>query len=170
MNNIPRYKIVLVGNANVGKSTFANHWANPNYIFSNIYTPTVGVDVHPILFNTNHGFIMFNLWDLAGDNNYAGMRGSYIMDARGVIIMYDMTNEASLEAVDYWKSNIINIIGDNIPIDIYGTKSDLVNISNESTISVKNLNNLNTPFANLARKVTGYDDLILIPHIYHNYS
>ena len=40
-----------------------------------MYTPTLGVEVHPIA----HRGVVFNFWDLAGDERYEGLRDGYII-------------------------------------------------------------------------------------------
>lgn len=38
---------------------------------------TVGAEVHPMDFTTNRGKLIFNVWDTAGQEKYAGLRDGY---------------------------------------------------------------------------------------------
>lgn len=45
--------------------------------FEKKYVATVGAEVHPMDFTTNRGKIVFNVWDTAGQEKYAGLRDGY---------------------------------------------------------------------------------------------
>lgn len=65
----PSFK-VLVGDGCVGKSSFVTKHLSG--YFDTQYIPTLGVEVHPIIFNTSKGQIRFNVWDTAGQENMVG--------------------------------------------------------------------------------------------------
>lgn len=43
-----------------------------------------------------------NLWDLAGPTEYIEVRNEFYKDAQGSILVYDVTNRASFEALELW--------------------------------------------------------------------
>ena len=45
-------------------------------------TATLGVDVHPLLFNTNHGPILFDVWDTAGQEKFGFLRDGYYIQGK----------------------------------------------------------------------------------------
>ena len=45
-------------------------------------TATLGVEVHPIKFNTNRGVIQFNVWDTAGQEKFGGLRDGYYIQGK----------------------------------------------------------------------------------------
>ena len=69
---IPQFKIVMVGGGGVGKSAFLERHISGG--FRKHYQPTLGVEVHPMLFHTNYGPIKFNMWDCAGQEKFGGLR------------------------------------------------------------------------------------------------
>ena len=62
--NVPEFKLILVGDGGVGKTTFVKRHLTGE--FEKKYVATLGVEVHPLLFHTNRGPIKFNVWDTAG--------------------------------------------------------------------------------------------------------
>jgi GTP-binding nuclear protein Ran len=64
------YKIILIGFTKVGKTSFIKKLLNIRYFADQIYVPTLGVDIYPLIINTNHGLIKFNIWDCAGDPRF----------------------------------------------------------------------------------------------------
>ena len=71
----PTFKLVLVGDGGVGKTTFVKRHLTGE--FEKKYVATLGVEVHPLEFHTNHGRIKFNVWDTAGQEKFGGLRDGY---------------------------------------------------------------------------------------------
>jgi GTP-binding nuclear protein Ran len=133
-----RYKVLLIGDSKVGKTSYVNYLLT-NKITDN-YKPTLGVDVHPYIFNTNYGLIIFDIWDCAGDYKYRGIGSGYYIRSHGAIIMYtDENNNCT-----HWEDEIKSVCN-NIPIILYNN----INI------------NIKDPILLLAKKITGIDDLYL---------
>ncbi len=61
---VAEFKLILVGDGGVGKTTFAKRHLTGEFIKP--YKPTCGVEVYPLVFHTNHGPIKFDIWDTAG--------------------------------------------------------------------------------------------------------
>jgi GTP-binding nuclear protein Ran len=55
------FKLVLVGDGGVGKTTFVKRHLSGE--FEKKYVATLGVEVRPLDFVTNFGKIRFNVWD-----------------------------------------------------------------------------------------------------------
>jgi GTP-binding nuclear protein Ran len=72
---VPTFKLVLVGDGGVGKTTFVKRHLTGE--FEKKYVATVGAEVHPMDFTTNRGKIVFNVWDTAGQEKYSGLRDGY---------------------------------------------------------------------------------------------
>ena len=81
----PEFKLILVGDGGVGKTTFVKRHLTGE--FEKKYVATLGVEVHPLLFHTNRGPIKFNVWDTAGQEvrdvigivvNFARAAGSHL--------------------------------------------------------------------------------------------
>ncbi|GJV12296.1 GTP-binding nuclear protein Ran-3, partial [Tanacetum coccineum] len=69
------FKLVIVGDGGTGKTTFVKRHLTGE--FEKKYEPTIGVEVHPLDFFTNHGKIRFNCWDTAGQEKFGGLRDGY---------------------------------------------------------------------------------------------
>ncbi|GKE22726.1 GTP-binding nuclear protein Ran-3, partial [Tanacetum coccineum] len=71
----PTFKLVIVGDGGTGKTTFVKRHLTGE--FEKKYEPTIGVEVHPLDFFTNHEKIRFNCWDTAGQEKFGGLRDGY---------------------------------------------------------------------------------------------
>eukprot|EP00698_Gefionella_okellyi_P017100 TRINITY_DN4959_c0_g1_i1.p2 TRINITY_DN4959_c0_g1~~TRINITY_DN4959_c0_g1_i1.p2 ORF type:complete len:217 (+),score=49.84 TRINITY_DN4959_c0_g1_i1:97-747(+) len=116
------FKLLLVGDAAVGKTVFANRHISGE--FGKAYHPTVGVHVHELEFTTSHGQITFNLWDTAGQEKFGGLRDGYYIGAAAAIIMFDVTSRHSYRNVPAWYRDIERVCG-NIPVVLVGNKVDV---------------------------------------------
>jgi GTP-binding nuclear protein Ran len=92
------YKIAIIGNGGVGKSTWTKFLLTGEFITD--YVPTLGMECHPLWFYTQtHGKIQFNCWDTAGQEKFAGLKEAYLIGANAVIVVYD---ESSINSVQEW--------------------------------------------------------------------
>ena len=64
MAPVAEFKLIMVGDGGVGKTTFVKRHLTGE--FEKKYIATQGVEVNTITFFTNQGPIKFNLWDTAG--------------------------------------------------------------------------------------------------------
>jgi len=152
------YKIVIIGDAGVGKTTFITRHKTGEFVKK--YEPTFGVVVRPVNFMTNYGEIQFNVWDPAGQEKFGGMYNDYYYQADGAIGMFSGDRRDTLRSLRKLTKELKNIAGE-IPISVCGNKCDAPNHEHEyERISVKNSLNIDVPFLNLARKLTGHDDLV----------
>ncbi|OEH75194.1 GTP-binding nuclear protein ran [Cyclospora cayetanensis] len=72
---VPEFKLILVGDGGVGKTTLVKRHLTGE--FEKKYIPTLGVEVRPLRFSTNFGPIVFNVWDTAGQEKFGGLRDGY---------------------------------------------------------------------------------------------
>ncbi len=120
------YKIILVGDTNVGKTTFFKH-IQCKYNDNNNFQSTVGIDFSVFHKINNDTHIKINLWDTAGQEKYKSLIKTYFRDACGYILMFDLNNMSSFESVKGWLNDIehTNTCNHSHPILLIGNKKDL---------------------------------------------
>ena len=165
MNSLT-FKIILVGEGGVGKTTFIKQHQTQK--FTKKYIPTMGVEVSPLLLKTNKGSIILNIWDTAGLEKYEGLKDGYYIGADACILMFDVTSELTYNKLQERCIDIIRIIGKQIPIILCGNKVDCkdrkvkpidIKFHKENNLyyyldmSVKNNYNFEKPFLYLIKKL-----------------
>jgi len=167
----PSYKLILVGDGGVGKTTFVKRHRTGE--FEKKYVATLGVEVHPLKFYTQHGPFTFNCWDTAGQEKFGGLRDGYYINGQAAIIMFDVTSRDTYKRVAVWHRDLVRVC-ENIPVVLCGNKIDVKDRKVKTKhivfhrkkanmqyydISAKSNYNFEKPFLWLAKKVTGKEDL-----------
>lgn len=162
----PEFKLVLVGDGGVGKTTFVRRHLTGE--FEKKYNATIGVEVHPLQFQTNRGLIIYNVWDTAGQEKFGGLRDGYYIGGQCAIIMFDVTSRITYKNVPNWHKDLVRVC-ENIPIVLCGNKVDVKdrkvkakaitfhrkNNMQYYDISARSNYNFEKPFLWLARKLAG---------------
>ncbi len=170
IETVTSFKIVLIGDGGVGKTSFLKRYKDDGY--DQKYIATIGAEVYPIKFNTNYGKIIFNCWDCAGQEKFAGLKDGYYIKADAAITFFDITRQNTFKNIESWITSFKRI--EKAPIVICGNKCDDESIDRKVTpmairnkisrkfyceISAKTKYNLEEPFLKLAKILTGHDDL-----------
>lgn len=117
-------KIVFVGDSGVGKTNiFYVFTANQFNINSKA---TIGVDF--VLKTVRYGssFLKLQIWDTAGQERYKSFTNAYYQEAKGILIVYDVTDRTTFSNVQAWLKNIQDTVNkDSITIVLIGNKIDL---------------------------------------------
>ncbi|KAG0376249.1 GTP-binding nuclear protein gsp1/Ran [Mortierella sp. AD032] len=167
---LPTFKLVLVGNGGVGKSTFVKRYLASD--LKKTYLSTRGAEVYPLNFTTNYGDITFNIWDSVLSEKFGHPRDDFYVNGQCGIIMFDLTSRITYMNVPSWHREIVHRCG-NIPIVICGSKVDIrerklkpkvIDFHRKMSlqyheISAKGNYNLEKPFLSLTRELTGHQDL-----------
>lgn len=170
------FKIIVVGDEGVGKTTFVNRYKTGEFNSEN--DSIMCVEISPLIFNTTIGKVVFNIWDCSGKFN--GLGNGYFIGATAAIIMFDVTSKKSFKSVPFWY-NEIRKINDDIPIVLCGSKCDMIRKVKFSRISFhkrRNMEyfdissksglNLVNPFLYLAGCIISKDIKFIDPEILTN--
>lgn len=116
------FKILLLGDASVGKTSFTKRYCY------NIFNPserlTIGVDFHVKTIELNGKKIKLQIWDVGGEERFRFLLPTYCLGANAAFILYDLTRTSTLDNIPEWAS-IVSHKGGEIPIMLVGAKLDL---------------------------------------------
>ncbi|XP_027625476.1 EF-hand calcium-binding domain-containing protein 4B isoform X1 [Tupaia chinensis] len=116
------FKIVLVGDSAVGKTSFLRRFCEDR--FSSGMAATVGIDYRVKTVDVDGSRVALQLWDTAGQERYRCITQQFFRKADGVIVMYDLTAKQSFVSVRWWLSSVEEAVGDHVPVLLLGNKLD----------------------------------------------
>ncbi|XP_006780802.1 ras and EF-hand domain-containing protein [Neolamprologus brichardi] len=117
------FKVVLVGNSSVGKTSLLRSFCEGRFHPST--TATVGIDYSVKTLTLDNMQVAMQLWDTAGQERYRSITKQFFRKADGVVVMYDVTVEESFKAVRPWLTNVQEAAGEGIHILLLGNKMDM---------------------------------------------
>ena len=109
------FKVLLLGDANVGKNSFTKRYCY------NIFNPserlTIGVDFHVTTIDLHGKKIKLQIWDIGSEERFRFLLPTYCLGANAALLVYDISNPHSLDNVSDW-TNVVRQKGEFIPIGL----------------------------------------------------
>ena len=118
------FKILLVGNSGVGKTSLIRRFTKG--YFSETVGSTIGVDFCVKSLEIDGEKVKLQCWDTAGMESFRSLTRSYYGQADAVVLVYDLSDKKSFASIPQWladvkkhtrKKNIIKVL--------VGNKNDL---------------------------------------------
>jgi small GTP-binding protein len=137
--SVPHFKVVLLGNTGVGKTSLIDRISKD--IFSLTHIPTVGAQFISLEMSIEDSPFVLEVWDTAGQEVFRSLVSFYTRDAKGCFILFDLTKQATFTALPEW----FDFIRENAPdaqIVLFGNKKDLLNEREVAAESISEFVNL----------------------------
>ena len=118
------FKILMLGDSEVGKSCFLMRYSDN--VFVENYITTIGLDYKLKTIKLDSGkVIKVQLWDTAGQDKYRTIAKNYYKGSHGILLLYDITKISSFENIREWIQDIRQEVSPKSIIFLIGNKIDL---------------------------------------------
>ncbi len=122
-----RFKVVVIGDSGVGKTTIVKRFLGEP--FSEIYIKTLGVDFYSKseIYNfkgVGKVKIFWDIHDFGGQPTFSSIRRLAYFGAHAGIVVFDVSNVQSFKNLKYWLEEFVTFCGVR-PILLVGNKIDL---------------------------------------------
>mmetsp|Transcript_11796 Transcript_11796/g.33979 ORF Transcript_11796/g.33979 Transcript_11796/m.33979 type:complete len:232 (+) Transcript_11796:104-799(+) len=119
------FKLVLLGDASVGKSSILMRFLKNT--FSEGIETTVGAAFSTKTIQSRGREVKFEIWDTAGQERFRSLAPIYYRGASGAVIVYDQTNALTFERAQAWVKQVMQTSANpNIVIALAANKADLI--------------------------------------------
>ena len=131
------FKIILLGDSGVGKTSLLSRYMEEGYLDNRPCTINVDFRIKSLKIDQNTS-AKVTIWDTCGQERFKSMTYRYFKDAQGIILLFDVGDKRSFNNLNKWLEEIENNIEqEDISIILVGNKIDL-EFRNVSTEEGKN--------------------------------
>ena len=128
-NNKNFFKIILLGDSEVGKTCLFHYFSGIKYKPN--YMTTVGIDdvlkTYEITKDNQNYSIELKIYDTSGQERYKSISNSYYKKVNGAIFMYDVTDKKTFKNINNWILELKNkSYSKNVVCGILGNKIDKI--------------------------------------------
>ncbi|KAH0794045.1 ras-related protein Rab-5C [Histomonas meleagridis] len=157
MTKSPEYKVIIVGDSAVGKTSIVMRYHRDTYFDD--HQATVGASFITKSIETKNGKININIWDTAGQEKYRSLVPMYSRNASAAIIVFDLSDPTSFENMKFWLDEVRQNVPNDCIIVIVGNKNDLpIAIPKDEAFAWAKSNNLQMVFVS-AKEGIGINEL-----------
>lgn len=124
MNQPADYKLqlIIIGDSGCGKTSFMDRYCDGQY---RVAYATVGIDFKvKTIITGNEKRVKLQIWDTAGQEKFNSITTAYYRNARGVVLMYDVTREQTFESLRKWFNLVSEFGRSDAEIVVVGNKCD----------------------------------------------
>ncbi|KAK9787878.1 hypothetical protein WJX73_007617 [Symbiochloris irregularis] len=117
-------RLLLIGDSGVGKSCLLLRFSDDS--FTSSFITTIGIDFKIKKLLLNGKWVKLQIWDTAGQERFRTITSAYYRGAMGIVVVYDVTDEASFNNVRNWMRNIEQHATDTVSNKVLvGNKCDM---------------------------------------------
>ena len=119
-----KYKIVLLGETAVGKSSIVQRYVRDQFLENQESTIGAAFMSQTIIIDSD--IVKFDIWDTAGQERYHSLTPMYYRGAKAAVVIYDITNRVSFAKAKNWITELKQNSGNpDLVIALAGNKCDL---------------------------------------------
>eukprot|EP00485_Elphidium_margaritaceum_P002764 CAMPEP_0202696532 /NCGR_PEP_ID=MMETSP1385-20130828/9829_1 /ASSEMBLY_ACC=CAM_ASM_000861 /TAXON_ID=933848 /ORGANISM="Elphidium margaritaceum" /LENGTH=207 /DNA_ID=CAMNT_0049352725 /DNA_START=22 /DNA_END=645 /DNA_ORIENTATION=+ len=118
-----KYKVVLLGEGRVGKTSILLRYINNT--FNEKQTSTFQASYQEKVLNIGNNSVTLSIWDTAGQERFHAMAPIYYRESNAAVLVFDITDRTSFQKVQHWIEELRKIVGKDIILLIAANKMDL---------------------------------------------
>ncbi|KAI3429067.1 uncharacterized protein J3R85_008706 [Psidium guajava] len=116
-------KIVLIGEASVGKSNILARFARSELCME--FRPNGGFEFASMMVPVEGNMVKVQIWDIGGQERSRTVTSAYYRGAVGALLVYDITRRETFDNIRRWLRQLRDRADSNIVIMLVGSKCDL---------------------------------------------
>ena len=150
-DNFINFKIIIVGDSGVGKSSILKRAVQNK--FDGSYQATIGFEFLLMHFKVNDLKLKLQIWDTCGQEMYRSLVQGFYRNTSLALVVYDVSQKKSYDGLDIWLKDIRQHTEQDLPIFIAGNKNDLKREVSSEEAQVFPVSNRTKYFTDCSAKV-----------------
>lgn len=118
------FKIVLIGESGVGKSSLVARYMDGSFVDTHL--STIGVDFSIRTVDIEDKRVKLQVWDTAGQERFRGLCRQFYRSAKAVLFVYDVTEPSSFQQLSQWLQGVKQYGAECVKLVLIGNKTDLM--------------------------------------------
>ena len=124
MTDYEKIKVVLVGEASVGKTSIIQRYIDNSFSENN--SSTIGLSYVSKKLSIDKKNFRLDIWDTAGQERYRALTKVFFVDSQICLLVFDITKKQTFEDIkNFWIKELENVSNTNIILGLVGNKCDL---------------------------------------------
>jgi len=132
------FKILVLGDGGVGKTTLLHRYVNGEFVDTT--TMTIGVEFFTKEIQIDSKLCQLMIWDVTGQERFRFMIDQYFKGALGALLLFDITNMKSFVNIEKWMT-LLRKYYEDIPVILLAAKYDLEEFSMVGDLLTNKLRN-----------------------------
>lgn len=135
----PVFKILVVGEKNVGKTTLIRRYVDGKFMEETMATIGVDFSLKTVSLSKDsetedENEITLQIWDIAGESRFRAILPSYVVGTEGAILAFDATEDSTLQKLRDWIEILNKYSTKTLFFILISTKNDIVNFNKKNVI------------------------------------
>lgn len=116
------YKVILLGDSTVGKTSLIQRFVSNQFTLSTM--STLGSNSFQKMIQIGSERVQLMIWDTAGQERFNALTPTFYRGVKGAVLVYDITNQSSFNSLKKWLKQLEDHT-DNPAIMLIANKSDI---------------------------------------------
>eukprot|EP01040_Poterioochromonas_malhamensis_P005231 gene5231-5609_t len=115
--------LLLIGDSGASKTCLLQRYSDDSFVSS--FTATIGVTFRTKTVQCEGKVIKLHIWDAGGQGTYGAIATSYYRGSKGILLVYDVSDEVSFINVRNWMKQINQNAPPDVNVMLIGNKCDV---------------------------------------------